>query len=35
MAEVQWIRLVVGMFDGNSFKKIKRARIAKELENME
>ena len=27
MAEVQWIRLMVGMFDGNSFKKIKRARI--------
>lgn len=27
MAEVQWIRLVVGMFDGNSFKKIKRAKI--------
>ena len=27
MAEVQWIRLIVGMFDGNSFKKIKRAQI--------
>lgn len=27
MAEVQWIRFVVGMFDGNSFKRIKRARI--------
>ena len=28
MAEnVQWIRLKVGMFDGNSFKKIKRAQI--------
>ena len=27
MAEVQWIRLIVGMFDGNSFKKIKRAKI--------
>ena len=27
MAEVQWIRLIVGMFDGNSFKRIKRARI--------
>ena len=27
MAEVQWIRLVVGMFDGNSFKRIKRAQI--------
>ena len=24
---VQWIRLKVGMFDGNSFKKIKRATI--------
>lgn len=27
MAEVQWIRLIVGMFDGNSFKRIKRAHI--------
>ena len=27
MADVQWIRFVVGMFDGNSFKRIKRARI--------
>jgi predicted phage replisome organizer len=27
MADVQWIRLIVGMFDGNSFKKIKRAKI--------
>lgn len=28
MAEnVQWIRLKVGMFDGNSFKKVKRAKI--------
>ena len=27
MAEVQWIRLIVGMFDGNSFKRIKRAQI--------
>lgn len=27
MAEVQWIRLIVGMFDGNSFKRIKRAKI--------
>ncbi len=27
MAEVQWIRLRVGMFDGDSFKKIKRAKI--------
>ena len=25
---VQWIKLKVGMFDGNSFKKIKRAKIA-------
>ena len=24
---VQWIKLKVGMFDGNSFKKIKRAKI--------
>lgn len=27
MADVQWIKLIVGMFDGNSFKKIKRAKI--------
>lgn len=27
MAEVQWIRLIVGTFDGNSFKRIKRAKI--------
>lgn len=27
MAEVQWIKLKVGMFDGNSFKKIKRVKI--------
>lgn len=27
MAEVQWIRLMVGMFDGDSFKRIKRAKI--------
>jgi predicted phage replisome organizer len=27
MAEVQWIRLMVGMFDGDSFKRIKRAQI--------
>ncbi|MBE6608147.1 MAG: replication protein [Ruminococcaceae bacterium] len=27
MAEVQWIRFIVGMFDGNSFKRIKRAKI--------
>lgn len=31
MAEnVQWIKLIVGMFDGESFKKIKRARIGGE-----
>lgn len=27
MAEVQWIKLIVGMFDGDSFKRIKRASI--------
>lgn len=27
MADVQWIRLIVGTFDGNSFKRIKRAKI--------
>ena len=27
MAEVQWIKLKVGTFDGSSFKKIKRAKI--------
>ena len=27
MAEVQWIKLIVGMFDGRSFKRIKRAEI--------
>ena len=27
---VQWIKLIVGMFDGESFKKIKRARIGGE-----
>ena len=27
MADVQWIKLIVGMFDGSSFKKIKRAKI--------
>jgi predicted phage replisome organizer len=27
MADVQWIKLIVGMFDGNSFKRIKRAKI--------
>ena len=30
MAEVQWIKLNVGMFDGNSFKKIKKAKIGGE-----
>jgi predicted phage replisome organizer len=30
MAEVQWIKLIVGMFDGDSFKRIKRARIGGE-----
>lgn len=27
MTEVQWIRLMVGMFDGDSFKRVKRAKI--------
>ena len=27
MADVQWIKLIVGMFDGDSFKRIKRASI--------
>lgn len=27
MADVQWIKIKVGMFDGESFKKIKRAKI--------
>ena len=27
MADVQWIRFIVGMFDGGSFKRIKRAKI--------
>ena len=30
MADVKWIKLVVGMFDGKSFKKIKRAKIGGE-----
>ena len=30
MADVQWIKLNVGMFDGNSFKKIKKAKIGGE-----
>lgn len=30
MADVQWIKIKVGMFDGDSFKKIKRARIGGE-----
>ena len=30
MAEVQWIKLNVGMFDGNSFKRIKNAKIGGE-----
>lgn len=30
MAEVKWIKLKVGMFDGESFKKIKRAKIGGE-----
>ena len=30
MAEVQWIKLNVGMFDGNSFKRIKKAKIGGE-----
>lgn len=30
MAEVQWIKIKVGMFDGDSFKKIKRAKIGGE-----
>lgn len=30
MAEVKWIKMIVGMFDGMSFKKIKRARIGGE-----
>ena len=30
MADVQWIKIKVGMFDGESFKKIKRAKIGGE-----
>lgn len=30
MAAVKWIKMIVGMFDGMSFKKIKRARIGGE-----
>ena len=30
MADVKWIKLMVGMFDGKSFKKIKRAKIGGE-----
>lgn len=30
MAEVQWIKIKVGMFDGQSFKKIKRAKLGGE-----
>ena len=30
MADVKWIKLNVGMFDGNSFKRIKRAKIGGE-----
>ena len=30
MADVKWIKLIVGMFDGMSFKKIKRAKIGGE-----
>lgn len=30
MADVQWIKLTVGMFDGDSFKRIKRAKIGGE-----
>ena len=30
MADVKWIKMMVGMFDGMSFKKIKRARIGGE-----
>ena len=30
MADVQWIKIKVGMFDGDSFKKIKRAKIGGE-----
>lgn len=30
MADVQWIKLQIGMFDGDSFKRIKRAKIGGE-----
>ena len=30
MADVKWIKMIVGMFDGMSFKKIKRAKIGGE-----
>ena len=30
MADVKWIKMMVGMFDGMSFKKIKRAKIGGE-----
>lgn len=30
MAEIKWIKMIVGMFDGMSFKKIKRAKIGGE-----
>lgn len=30
MADVKWIKLIVGMFDGNSFKRIKKAKIGGE-----
>lgn len=30
MADVQWIKIKVGMFDGNSFRRIKRAKIGGE-----
>ena len=30
MADVKWIKLKVGMFDGMSFKKIKKAKIGGE-----
>lgn len=30
MAELKWIKMIVGMFDGMSFKKIKRAKIGGE-----
>ena len=30
MADVRWLKLIVGMFDGNSFKRIKKAKIGGE-----